>query len=152
MKAYGLSSFASVPATGSLRQPSSSSQSSPSAAKSGSLDLDPGAVAEIAVLARDRQLEQRPHEEALAGLALQDGQVVADPRALLALVLVEQEDRLRQAHANVARLARVRLATDLAGEGHYAAPGKYCCQTCGIVGVARWMKSTGAGGRGWRCR
>ena len=33
-----------------------------------------------------------------------------------------------------------------------AEPGRYCCQTCGIVGVARWMKSTGAGGRGGRCR
>ena len=33
-----------------------------------------------------------------------------------------------------------------------AEPGRYCCQTCGIVGVARWMKSTGAGGRGGRFR
>ena len=57
-----------------------------------------------------------------------------------------------QTHADVARLARVRLATDVTGEGHYAAPGRYCCQTCGIVGVARWMKSTGAGGRGRRRR
>ena len=37
-------------------------------------------------------------------------------------------------------------------KAHYAAPGRYCCQTCGIVGVARWMKSTGAGGRGRRRR
>ena len=53
--------------------------------------------------------------------------------ARLALVLVEQEDRLRQAQADVARLARVRLATDVTGEAHYAAaePGGTAARPAG---------------------
>ena len=116
--------------------------------------LDPGAVAEVPVLVGDdRQLEQRADEVAVAALPVQHREVVLDVGAAQALLFVEQEDGLRQAHADVARLARVRLATDVTGEGHYAAvavPGRYCCQTCGIVGVARWMKRTGAGARGCR--
>jgi hypothetical protein len=118
--------------------------------------LDPGAVAEVPVLVGDdRQLEQRAHEIAVAALPVQHREVVFDVGATQALLFVEQEDGLRQAHADVARLARVRLATDVTGESHYAAvavPGRYCCQTCGIVGVARWMNRTGAGARGGRFR
>ena len=57
--------------------------------------LNPGAVAEVPVLADDRKLQKSPHEVALAGLAIQEREVVLDVREPLALVLVEQEDRLR---------------------------------------------------------
>ena len=83
--------------------------------------LDPGAVAEVRILVvDDRQLEQRPDEIAVAVSAVQHCEIVLDVGAAEALLLVEQEDGLRQAHADVARLARVRLATDVTGEGHYA--------------------------------
>ena len=158
VKAYGLSSLASVPANGPLRQPSSSSQKLAERGEVVGADLDPAAVAEVAVFAVHRQLEQSANEEALTAAVVEHGGVLADPCTLPALLVVEEKDRIGQPQPDVTHIARVRRATHLARERHkdYAAavaePGRYRCQTLGIVGVARWMNSTGAGARGGRCR
>ncbi len=40
----------------------------------------------------------------------------------------------------------------MAADDSPLSPRRYGCQPFGILGVARWMKSTGAGGRGFACR
>jgi hypothetical protein len=55
---------------------------------------------------------------AVAVLVVQHGEVVLDPGPAQPLLVVEAEDGLRQAEPDVARLARVSLAADRAGEAH----------------------------------
>src|SRR5204863_9433518 len=101
-------------------------------------------------------------DELVRGVCERDGRQLVErdrieaggePRAPLAVVVVEREDRIRQAHSNVQHPLGVERAADAADEAHYtavAAPRspRYGVQRCGIRGAASLMKSTGWGARG----
>ena len=138
VNAYGLSSFASLPVNGSA---SPALLVVPELAERGDVrgaDLDPARVAEVALLLRRSAARAAPaRSSGRRSAPCSTAKSSSTQARLRRSSSSSRKIGLRQAHADVARLARVGLATDVAGEGHYAAvavPGRYCCQTCGIVG------------------